>query len=260
MAEFDGRVAIVTGGANGIGRATSLMLGARGARVVVADIDLDAAKIVAGEIYSKDGTALAVRHDVRNLESSQQLVEQTIDEFASIDILVNNAGTGPHPTSIVDLTEEEYDRVMDVNAKGMVLTTKAVVGTMIEKKYGRIINLSSVVGKKAPPYIVPYAMSKWAAIGFTQCVAGELATQGITVNAVCPGAIKTPLHAVVVGDLMGMRNQTEEEVWDWYRSMIPQGTLQESDDMAEMIVFLASDRAKTITGSSFNVNGGWEYN
>ena len=259
MGEFDGRVAIVTGGGNGIGRATCVMLAERGAGVVVADIDLEAAQRVASEIEGAGGTALAVRHDVRDLESSHQLARQTIDKFDTIDILVNNAGTGPHPCSIADLTEEEYDRVMDVNAKGMVLTTKAIVGTMIEKHYGRIINLSSVVGKKAPPYIVPYAMSKWAAIGFTQCVAGELATQGITVNAVCPGAIKTPLHAVVVGDLMGMRNQTEEEVWDWYRSMIPQGVLQESEDMAEMIVFLASDRAKTITGSSFNVNGGWEY-
>ena len=260
MAEFTGRVAIVTGGGNGIGRATCILLAERGASVVVADIDSAAAEKVAAEIKSSNGIALAVPHDVRSLVSSEALALQTVEEFGTIDILVNNAGTGPHPGSIRELTEEEYDRVMDVNAKGMVLTTRAIVGTMMDKKYGRIINLSSVVGKKAPPYIVPYAMSKWAAIGFTQSVAGELATQGITVNAVCPGAIKTPLHAVVVGDLMGMRNQTEEQVWDWYRSMIPQGELQESEDMAEMIAFLASDRAKTITGSSFNVNGGWEYN
>jgi meso-butanediol dehydrogenase/(S,S)-butanediol dehydrogenase/diacetyl reductase len=171
---------------------------------------------------------------------------------------VNNAGVGPHPGPFQTLTEAEYDRVMDINAKGVFLVTKAVAPTLIAKSAGRIINISSVVGKKASPFIAPYAMSKWAVIGFTQCIARELAPLGITVNAVCPGVIRTPLHEGVVSDLMTLNQQEEDKVWGMFLDRIPMGHLQEPEDIGEMVMFLASDRAKNITGSSFNVNGGME--
>lgn len=260
MGEVTGRVSVITGGGNGIGKATGLLFGAGGAKVVVADMNEAAATSVADQIVAAGGTAIAVSHDVRVLASSEALVEQVVGEFGTIDVLVNNAGVGPHPGPFQDITEAEYDRVMDINAKGVFLVTKAVGPTMIAQRSGRIINLSSVVGRKASPFIVPYAMSKWAVIGLTQCIARELAPTGITVNAVCPGVVRTPLHEGVVSDMATMRQSDEDAVWGMFLDRIPLGHLQEGEDMGEMIMFLASDRAKNITGQAFNVNGGMELN
>jgi meso-butanediol dehydrogenase/(S,S)-butanediol dehydrogenase/diacetyl reductase len=258
MGEVDGRVVIVTGGGNGIGRATCRLFGAGGAKVVVADIQQGAAQEVADEIVADGGSAIAVLHDVRDLGSSEALAARTVEEFGTIDVLVNNAGVGPHPGPFQDMPESEYDRVMDINAKGLFLVTKAIAPTLISQGSGRIINISSVVGKKASPFIAPYAMSKWAVIGFTQCIARELAPTGITVNAVCPGVIRTPLHEGVVSDLTELRQEDEDAVWGFFLDRIPMGHLQEPEDIGEMVLFLASDRARNITGSSFNVNGGME--
>ena len=258
MAELGDLVAIVTGGGNGIGRATSLLFGARDAKVVVADLDGQAAEAVAAEVRSAGGTALAVGHDVRDLRSSQALAEDTLVAFGTIDVLVNNAGVGPHPMPFQDVTETEYDRVMNVNAKGTFLVSRAIAPTMIAKKSGRIINVSSVVGKKASPFVLPYDMSKWAVLGLTQCIARELAPLGITVNAVCPGVIRTPLHEGVIADMATMNAEGEDQVWGRFLDRIPMGRLQDGEDIAEMIAFLASGRAKNVTGASFNVNGGME--
>lgn len=260
MTELSGRVAIITGGGNGIGRATALLFAQRGAHVVVADLDGDAAQRVAEQIGTEGGSAVATEHDVREAASSDDLVRSTVAAFGTVDILVNNAGVGPHPAPFQDMTENEYDRVMDINARGTFLVSKAVAPTLIAKRSGRIVNVSSVVGKKASPFILPYAMSKWAVIGLTQCIARELAPLSITVNAVCPGVIRTPLHEGVVADLVTLRSQDEDAVWQTFLDRIPMGQLQEGEDVAEMIAFLASDRAKNITGSSFNVNGGMELN
>lgn len=260
MAELSGRVAIITGGGNGIGRATALLFAERDAQVVVADLDGPAARSVAAQITEAGGAAVAVEHDVREAASSDELVRATVGAFGTVDVLVNNAGVGPHPGPFQEMTEREYDRVMDINARGTFLVSKAVAPTLIAKRSGRIVNVSSVVGKKASPFILPYAMSKWAVIGLTQCIARELAPLGITVNAVCPGVIRTPLHEGVVSDLVTLRRQDEDEVWQTFLDRIPMGHLQEGEDIGEMIAFLASDRAKNITGSAFNVNGGMELN
>ncbi len=260
MAEFDDKVVIVTGGGNGIGQAAARMFATRGAHVVIADIDDGAAARIADDIRAAGGQALAVQHDVRDATSCTSLAERVTAELGTIDVLVNNAGVGPHPQPFHQLTEQEYDRVMNVNAKGVFLTTRAVAPVMMEKRYGRIVNLSSVVGKKASPFVLPYDMSKWAVIGLTQCVARELAPLGITVNAVCPGVIKTPLHEGVISDLSAMNATSEDATWQAFLDRIPMGRLQEGDDIAEMILFLASDRARNVTGSSFNVNGGMELN
>ena len=212
------------------------MFAARGASVVVADVDEAAAARVAGEVVAAGGSAVAAAHDVRDAASCAGLADWAVAELGTIDVLVNNAGVGPHPQPFHELSEAEYDRVMDVNAKGVFLTTRAVAPVMIDRGYGRIVNLSSVVGKRASPFVLPYDMSKWAVIGLTQCIARELAPLGITVNAVCPGIIRTPLHEGVVSDLTNLHATAEDATWQTFLDRIPMGRLQDTDDIAEMIV------------------------
>jgi len=167
---------------------------------------------------------------------------------------------GPNPAPIQDLTEEEFDRVLDINLRGVFLTTRAVVPHLITQKSGRIINVSSIVGQTGFAMIVPYAASKFAVIGVTQCLAHELAPYGITANNVCPGIVETALHSRVVEQFSAMQGQTVEEGWDYFRNRIPLHRFQTPRDLGEMVAFLASDRAQNITGATFNVDGGWEIN
>jgi NAD(P)-dependent dehydrogenase (short-subunit alcohol dehydrogenase family) len=253
-ADLDGRVAIVTGGARGIGLGVCECLVEAGAAVVVADIDEDRAQESAAQL---DGEAIAVAHDVRRADSSDELVRRTLDQFGRIDVLVNNAGVGPRPAPVQDTTEEEYDRVMDVNVRGVFLTTRAVVPVMIRQESGRIINMSSVVGHTGRAMVLPYSASKHAIVGITQGLAEELAPN-ITVNSVHPGVVQTDLHSAVVPAFAQMQGKTVEEGWEWFREHIPLGRFQTPRDIGEMVAFLASDRARNITGAAFNVDGGWE--
>ncbi len=255
MGDLDGRVAVVTGGARGIGFGCCECLAAGGAGVVVADIDQSQGEASAEQLGDK---AIAVAHDVRRAESSSELVATTIQRFGRIDVLVNNAGVGPRPAPVQDTTEEEYDRVMNVNVRGVFLTTRAVVPVMLEQKAGRIINISSVVGQTGKAMVLPYTASKHAIIGITHGLAEELAPHGITVNAVCPGVVETDLHSAVVPGFASLQGTTVEEGWDWFRAKIPLQRFQTARDIGEMVAFLASDRARNITGASFNVDGGWE--
>ncbi len=152
---------------------------------------------------------------------------------------------GPNPAPIQDLTEEEFDRVLDINLRGVFLTTRAVVPHLITQQSGRIINVSSIVGQTGFAMIVPYAASKFAVIGVTQCLAHELAPYGITANNVCPGIVETALHSRVVEQFSAMQGQTIEEGWDYFRNRIPLHRFQ-------------TPRAQNITGATFNVDGGWE--
>jgi NAD(P)-dependent dehydrogenase (short-subunit alcohol dehydrogenase family) len=253
-AALEGRVAIVTGGAAGIGLGCVQCLAEDGASVVIADIDQPGAEESARQV---GGDVIAIAHDVRRAQSSADLVQQTMERFGRIDVLVNNAGVGPRPAPIQDTSEEEYDRVMDVNVRGMFLTTRAVVPVLLKQESGRIINISSVVGQTGKAMVFPYTASKHAIIGVTQGLAEELAPN-ITVNAVCPGVVKTALHSAVVPGFAALTGVTEEESWDWFRAKIPLGRFQEPRDLGAMVAFLASDRARNITGAAFNVDGGWE--
>jgi NAD(P)-dependent dehydrogenase (short-subunit alcohol dehydrogenase family) len=252
--DLEGRVAIVTGGARGLGLGASMCLAEAGASVVIADIDRTAATSSAEQL---GGDAMAVAHDVRRAESSDALVAEVLNRFGHIDVLVNNAGVGPRPAPIQETSEEEYDRVMDVNVRGVFLTTRAVVPTMLAQHSGRIINISSIVGQTSKAMILPYSASKHAIVGISQGLADELAPD-ITVNTVHPGVIETDLHSAVVPAFAALRGATVEESWDWFRTRIPLGRFQTPRDIGEMVAFLASDRARNITGAMFNVDGGWE--
>jgi NAD(P)-dependent dehydrogenase (short-subunit alcohol dehydrogenase family) len=255
MADLDGRVAVVTGGAKGIGLGIAECLSEQGAAVVVADIDGAAAEASAGNLA---GTALAVEVDVSKADSVAALAEKVKAEHGKLDILVNNAGVGPKPTPIVELSEEEWDRVMNVNARGVFLVNRALVPLLVESSAGRLINISSIVGQSGFALVSQYVASKFAVTGMTQCLAHELAPAGVTVNSIHPGILETELHSGVVKLFSAIQGQSEEATWDWFKERIPLSKFQTPRDVGEMAAFLASDRANNITGAAFNVDGGWE--
>jgi NAD(P)-dependent dehydrogenase (short-subunit alcohol dehydrogenase family) len=255
MADLDGRVAVVTGGAKGIGLGISECLSEAGATVVIADIDGAAAEESAATLAGK---GLAFSHDVSKADSAAALDAKVGEEFGRLDILVNNAGVGPKPTPIQEMSEEEWDRVMDVNAKGVFLTTRALVPRLIEAESGRIVNVSSIVGQSGFPLVIQYVASKFAVTGMTQSLAKELAPHDVTVNSIHPGILETELHSNVVTLFSAIQGQAEEATWDWFKEKIPLGRFQTPRDVGEMTAFLASDRAHNITGAAFNVDGGWE--
>jgi NAD(P)-dependent dehydrogenase (short-subunit alcohol dehydrogenase family) len=223
--------------------------------VVVADIDGTAAEERAAAL---PGKALPVAADVSKADSVAALAQTVADELGAVDILVNNAGVGPKPTPVQDMAEEEWDRVMDVNARGVFLCSRAFVPSVIESDHGRIINVSSIVGQTGFALVIQYVASKFAVTGMTQSLAKELAPHGVTVNSIHPGILETELHGGVVKLFSAVQGQSEEDTWDWFRSEIPLGRFQTPRDCGEMAAFLASDRAHNLTGAAFNVDGGWE--
>lgn len=251
MGDLDGRVAVVTGGAGAIGKATSECLSEQGAKVVVADLRGADAEQVA---ESLPGEAIGVEHDVRDSAAAVALAARAKEAFGRVDILVNNAGVNSPTSPVTDVSDEEFDRVMSINARGTFVTTRAFLPGMVEQGSGRIINLSSIVGQLGSPYILPYTTSKAAITGMTRALAAEFATNGITVNAVMPGMLETGMHDFV--DWAKRQGLTLEDAMEHFRSLIPQREYQTGRDIGEMIAFLASDRAAHITGSSFNVDGG----
>lgn len=255
MGDLDGRVAVVTGAARGIGLGCAQCLSGQGASVVIADIDYEQALQSAGNL---PGAALAVEQDVRLGESASNLAAKATEAYGRVDILINNAGVGPRPGPVQDLSEEEYDRVMDINARGVFLTTRAFVQGMIDQGSGRIINISSIVGQTGFAMVLQYVASKFAVVGMTQSLAAELAPHDITVNSIHPGVLETDLHSAVVDAFSQLQGITVQEGWEWFRGRIPLGRFQTPTDVGEMAAFLASDRARNITGAAFNVDGGWE--
>jgi meso-butanediol dehydrogenase / (S,S)-butanediol dehydrogenase / diacetyl reductase len=244
--DLDGRVAVVTGGARGIGRAIVDALAVRGADVVVADLDPDMA-----------GEAEAVRVDVTDEASVRGLVRDVIERHGRLDILVNNAGVS-RSVAFVDIDEAEWDRVFAVNVKGVYLACRAVVPHMMQRRSGKIVNISSMVGKEAIPLFVHYSASKFAVLGLTQGLAKEMAPYDVNVNAVCPGVVRTPLWEPLLDQLSATKGITRDEAFDEFVSGIPLGRPQEPEDIGEVVAFLASDRARNMTGQGINVTGGMQ--
>ena len=252
------RVAIVTGGGAGIGRSVCVNMVKEGAKVVVADINQAAAQETADGIKKEGGDALAIKTDVTQKPDTQALAETTLKTYGKIDILVNNAGTDIKG-AITELTEKTWDTLMDINLKGVFLCTQAVSHSMIERRYGRIVNISSMAGKTGEPLTSPYCATKFGVIGFTQSVALELGKHNITVNAVCPGPVDTDLIRQSVAQSAKIKGMAPEDfLQEFFIDPTPLGRIAQPVDIARAVIFLASDDAEFITGSTLNVSGGRE--
>jgi 3-oxoacyl-[acyl-carrier protein] reductase len=240
-----GKVAVVTGGAQGIGRAIALGLGREGAKVVVADLQADKARNVAGELQALGSEALAVEANVANESSVKRLADATFDRFERVDILVNDAGVYLK-SPVVGISEELWDRTIDVNLGGNFLCSRAFIPSLRKQKSGRIISIASGIAHYGAKEFAPYAASKAAIIGFVKALAREVGSDGITVNAICPGVANTA---------MPRTHRTEEDLMARLRSN-PLGHVLEPEDFVGPILFLASDAASYVTGQAINVNCG----
>jgi len=239
------KVAIVTGAGRGIGKAIAVALAREGANIIAIDVDIQTAEKVAREIKSLDRQALAIQVDVSDSKEVNRMVQSVLKKFKRVDILVNNAAI-IRRGSIEDLTEEDWNRVMDVNLKGAFNCAKAVVVTMKKQRYGKIVNISSIAGKIGDLASAPcYGASKAGMTCLAKSLARELASYNINVNVVAPHAIETD-----------MSKEWSEEKRKSIIADIPLGRMGEPEDIAEAVVFLVSDKAKFITGEVLDVNGG----
>jgi 3-oxoacyl-[acyl-carrier protein] reductase len=238
-------VAIVTGAGQGIGRAIALGFATRDTSVVVADVRGSNASKVQDEILNTGKKALALEVDVSSEPSVKRMIQRTLEEFGTVDVLVNNAGIYPS-TSIEQLTSQSWDQVIGTNLTGTFLCSRATVPVMLEKKKGRIINISSSTAFRGAKGGAHYAASKAGIIGFTKALALELAPSGITVNAVCPGLTDTA---------QPRGHMTEKELYS-KKERIPLQRIAQPEDIVGPVLFLASDKASHITGQTFLVNGG----
>ncbi len=252
---LEGKIAIVTGGAGSIGAAIVEGFVREGSSVVIADNSLDEAKKLAEKLGRGGVKILAIKTDVTKKSDADNLASATLQEFGKVDILINNAGV-ISDMRFVDIEEEDWDRVNDVNAKGVYLVTRAVVPHMIAARYGKIVNLSSLAGKKGAVGVSHYCASKFAVIGITQSLAYELAEYNINVNAVCPGILRTALWEVLLDARAGRLGLPREEIWDRTIEQIPLKRPQNPEDIANVILFLSSEVSRNMTGEAISVNGG----
>jgi NAD(P)-dependent dehydrogenase (short-subunit alcohol dehydrogenase family) len=255
--DLTNQVALVTGAGGGIGKATALALAKAGAHVVVADIAGGQATTTAQSIMESQGPrSLGMQADVGDLQDIDRMVRQAMDEFGQIDILVNNAGV-TRRADIMDLTEQDWDRIHRVNAKGVFFCLQRVAREMILRREGRIINIASIAGKGyAGASNAAYAASKGAVIGLTKLAALQLARHNINVNSVCPGVTRTALSDANLKSRAQQENVTLEEMERRRADAIPLKRANDPEDIAAMVVFLASPGSRNITGQSFNVDGG----
>ena len=242
---LEGKNAIITGGARGIGRAIAETLAQRGAQLVIADRELTLAETTAKEIAAACGVqAIAIPVDVSNGNSAKEMVDQSLASMGHIDILVNNAGV-TRDNLLMRMSEDEWDTVLNINLKGAFNCSKAVIRSMMKQRYGRIVSVSSVSGLVGQAGQANYSASKAGVIGFTKAIAREVASRGITVNAVAPGLVPTTLTA----DL-------PEDVRDYIIKVTPMARLGKPEEIAYAVAFLASDEAAYITGQVIAVDGG----
>jgi len=242
--ELEGKVALITGGAQGIGKATALLLASRGADVAVSDINIHGAVETVKEVEGLGRRGLALEGDVSNPADAENVVAKTVEQLGGIDILVNNAGIA-RDRLLLRMTEEDWDAVLNVNLKGTFNCTKAAVKYMIKRKSGKIVNIASVVGEMGNAGQANYPASKAGVIGLTKSIAREYAQRGINVNAIAPGYVETP-----------MTEALPEKVKEELRGQIPMARLGRPLDVANAVHFLVSEASSYITGQVLNVNGG----
>ena len=251
--KLHGKVGYVTGGGRGIGRGIALALAHEGAHVLIADIDAAAARSVAAEVSALGVESHSMRMDVTRCDDAQNLRGAIEERFGKLDIAVNSAGV-IGVQRVEDMTEPEWDRIMNVNAKGPFLCCRAVIPLLRRVRGGTIVNIASVSGKDGYPGLAHYSASKYAVIGFTNSLAKELAREEITVNAICPGVVRTAMWDLLVEEWRN-GHETPEESWQrQVLAFVPQGRPQTVEDIGDLVVYLAL--ARSLTGQAINVDGG----
>src|SRR5262245_36112828 len=256
LMEIAGQVAVVTGAGQGIGKASALALAAAGANVAAVDIKGQSAQEAAEAIAATGRRAIAIQADTGSLADIDRMVAETLAALGKIDILVNNAGV-TRRAYIMDLTEEDWDRIHRVNAKGVFFCLQRVAREMIPRRSGRIINIASIAGKGfAGTSNAAYAASKGAVISLTKTAAQQLGQHNINVNAVCPGIVRTALYNDIVRVMAEKEGVSVAEIERRGAEGVPLKRANEPEDIAGLVVFLASPAARNITGQSYNVDGG----
>ena len=242
--DVNDKVAVVTGGAQGIGKAIAFLLAKNGAHIVIADINIAQAQATAQEIEALGKKALAVEADISQLAEAEKMITAAVEAFGTVDILVNNAGI-TRDNLFLKMKEAEWDAVMTINLKSVFNCSKAVIRTMTKQRSGKIINIASVVGQMGNVGQANYAASKAGIIALTKTLAQEFGARSINVNAVAPGFIETE-----------MTQSLPEKVREGFLNRIPFGRMGTPEEIADAVLFLASDASRYITGQVINVNGG----
>ena len=246
---IDQKVALITGGGQGIGKAICFAMAREGIRVAVNDIKEDRAVEVVKQIKEGGGIASSFQADVSNEDEIKSMVEKILNRFKGIDYLVNNAGISDQLVPVVEQDTDKWQELVDIHLKGTYLCSKEIAKSMIKKKYGRIINISSIAGLNAFPMRTAYSPAKSAIIMLTKVLAIEWASFNINVNAIAPGFIRTEM----VGDFIRHGKMNEEEICN----RIPLKRLGTSEEIAEIVLFLCSSSSSYITGQTIVVDGGW---
>lgn len=249
---LNGKTALITGGGRGIGRAIALTFARHGARIAVAARSAEQVQQVAGEIA---GDAIALVCDVADPESVTRMFSELRERFGEADILVNNAGVAESAT-LVNTTDELWHRHLSINLSGAFYCTRAAMPAMLKNRWGRVINVASIAGKTGAPYIAAYSASKHGVLGLTRSIAQEVATMGVTVNAICPGYVDTEMVSRGVEQITRKTGRTAEEALDSLKKMSPQNRLVTPEEVAAVALLLASDEGRGINGQGINVDGG----
>ena len=255
--KLEGKVAIVTGGGGGIGKAIALRYTREGAAVVVAGPTKEKIDAVEKEILDSGGRAQAVHTDVAEEADVERMVKATLSNYGQIDILVNNAGVAGPTALVSDVTREDWDRTFAINLTGAFLCAKHVLPYLMERRRGCILNITSIAGLQAYAYRSPYCASKWGMIGLTQTLAQEAGQYGVTANAIAPGPVRGPRIEYVIRNRAEQMKLPYEEVVRQYVEPTALKRMVEEEDIAAMAVFLASDEGANITGETLNISAGY---
>ncbi|MCE2392465.1 MAG: SDR family oxidoreductase [Proteobacteria bacterium] len=256
MSDLRDKVVVVTGGGRGIGRATALRFAEAGSRVVVAARTPGQIEAVAEEVRSAGGACLAVATDVRDEAAVRELASRTLDEFGAADVLVNNAGGGGGRSALVDMEVEQWDETFALNCRGSFLCCKHFLPAMIERHQGSIVNVGSASARHGRAMLSAYSAAKYAVIGLTQALANEVGRHGIRVNAVMPGTIRTEALQGYFERLAVERGETVEQVETLYAERSPMQRILETGEIADSILFVASEAARGMHGHCMDVNAG----
>ena len=258
MNRLSGKVALITGGGRGIGRAIALRFASEGAAVMLAATKRESLAATAAEIRKAGGRATTTIADVADEAAVKKMVAATLAELGGLDVLVNNAGIGGPTLKVVDMDRADWDRTLAVNVTGAFLCSKHAIPHMLERKSGRIVNITSIAGLRGDPLRSPYAVSKWGMIALTRTLAGELGEHGITVNAIAPGAVRGErVEGVIAARAKALGRPAADVERELFVDPTALKRMVGPDDVAATAAFLASDDAANITGETISVSAGF---